>query len=74
MTPLPLDISDRHFFSEKGDLDAAVQSLDENGWNTNGEVGSITITRARAELGYNREKILEIALGNGRDVNIDTLL
>ncbi|CAG9940068.1 unnamed protein product [Clonostachys rosea f. rosea IK726] len=74
MTPLPLDISDRHFFSGKGDLDAAIQSLDENGWNTNGEVASITITRARAELGYNREKIIEIALGNGRDVNIDTLL
>ncbi|CAH0052418.1 unnamed protein product [Clonostachys solani] len=74
MTPLPLDISDRHFFSGKGDLDAAVQLLDENGWNTNGEVGLATITRARAELGHNREKILEIALGNGWHVNIDTLL
>ncbi|VUC23556.1 unnamed protein product, partial [Clonostachys rosea] len=74
ITPLPLDISDRHFFPGKGDLDSAVHSLDENGWNTEGEVGYTTITRARAELGHIREKILEIGLGNERHVDIDTLL
>ena len=61
----PLDLSDDQIFLEGSELDAALAELDENGWNTTGNLRRATWTRVWLQNCRIREDILEIALGSG---------
>lgn len=54
-TALPLDISDETLLGVAPWRDDMV---DENGWNTLGEIYPTTLLRARSQLGFIRETIL----------------
>ena len=59
-TPLPLDLSDEAILALE---DGSSLAVDENGWNTNDEVYTATLMRARLLMAQVREDILECALG-----------
>ncbi|KAI3544827.1 fungal specific transcription factor domain-containing protein [Colletotrichum filicis] len=73
-TPPPLDLKDDHLLSDEASLARHVAALDENGWNTKGELYSATIVRARVMLAHIRDEIFEIALGQGSVTLVETLL
>ncbi|ETS73302.1 hypothetical protein PFICI_14907 [Pestalotiopsis fici W106-1] len=73
-TPMPLDISDQDLFLDQASLLKKIQnSVDDKGWNTNGEFFSSTIVRARYMVAQIREHIAEIALGNDSQTTADEL-
>lgn len=59
---LPLDLSDEVLIAGGQDLHAAVESLDINGWNRNGQIYPATRARACCLLAEIRDEALEIAL------------
>ncbi len=61
----PLDLSDDQVFMEGAELEAALSTLDPNGWNTGGILSRATWTRIWFQNSRIREDILEIALGSG---------
>lgn len=61
----PLDLSDDQLFLEGPELDAALSTLDANGWNTTGNLNRTTWKRVWFQHCRIREDILEIALGSG---------
>lgn len=73
-TPLPLDLDNETLLADRVAMEAAVQRLDEGGWNTDGLILPSTITRALTILSYIRDAILEIALGNVQDTSTETIL
>ena len=62
----PLDISDESLMAEGQSMDAALSSLDENGWNTEQKIWPASFVRVRYIMSHFREEILELSLGNGR--------
>lgn len=66
-TPLPLDVSDEALMAGGEVLKNATNSLDKDGWNTDGQVYSTTILRVRYMFTTVRDGILELALGRGFD-------
>lgn len=62
-TPLPLDLDDEHLVADRGILDAAVASLDNNGWNTEGRVSAATVIRAQVMAALIRDELAEAVLG-----------
>lgn len=73
-TPLPLDIRDTDLAADEATLLKAFNSLDENGWNTDGGMYSSTLIRARCMIAYIRDELFEIALSKGVPVKVDDLL
>jgi hypothetical protein len=61
---LPLDLTDTQTMSEGAELEKAVHSLDEEGWNQQGDVQRSTVARLSATNALISEEILEISLGN----------
>ncbi|KAF4964214.1 hypothetical protein FSARC_7848 [Fusarium sarcochroum] len=61
-TPLPLDISDEDLVSDHSTLMQVCKSLDENGWNTKGEINSSTGIRARYMVNIIRDELMDLAL------------
>lgn len=72
-TPLPLDICDSALADSSLSSNSPEGSVDENGWNVSGEIQAITISRARAQLAFIRDQILEIALQDRRCGDADDL-
>lgn len=74
-TPLPLDLRDDYLF-EEGGLDRAItETLDSEGWNTEGGLYYSTYTRANALLLQVADEIFEIVLGrNGQRCPRDQVL
>ena len=62
---VPLDLSDDQLCLEGAELDAALSTLDSNGWNTSGNLHRTTWLRVWFQHCRIREDILEIALGSG---------
>ena len=62
-TPLPLDLSDEQLLSDRSTLSSHLERLDANGWNTDGQIYSTTILRARTSFSIIRGEVLDIALG-----------
>lgn len=73
-TPLLLDLGENGLLSGQIGFNAAVNALDEKGWNKKNALYSTTVLRARVMLAFIRDEILEIALGNGERASIQTLL
>lgn len=63
----PLDLSDDQLFSEGAELEHAISTLDEDGWNTQGRLNRTTWLRVWFQHCRIREDILEIALGSGEE-------
>lgn len=70
-TLLPLDISDEVLL---GILPWNDNIVDEEGWNTLGEIYSSTLLRARAHIGFIREIILNYSLQNNERMNRQELV
>ncbi|KEF59095.1 uncharacterized protein A1O9_03939 [Exophiala aquamarina CBS 119918] len=68
-----MDVSDEALFAGGEALAKAIASLDENGFNTDGEIYSATVLRARTLLALVRDEILEIALGCNEAEDISEL-
>lgn len=68
---LPLDISDEVLL---GAVPWRDDLVDEEGWNTFGEIYACTLLRARAFLGFTRESILNISLQVTGNLNKQELL
>jgi hypothetical protein len=62
--PLPLDIADEDLMAGGDAIKRAVQALDENGFASDGDVLGPALVRARAQLAYIKEELLEMALAN----------
>jgi hypothetical protein len=60
---LPLDLSDEAVMDSK-EFVKAIEKLDENGWNTDGQIYHGTMARASGCLAIVLNEILELALGN----------
>ncbi|WYZ39219.1 hypothetical protein EsH8_III_001133 [Colletotrichum jinshuiense] len=73
-TPPPLDLKDEYLLSDEATLARHVAALDSNGWNTEGDLNSATIIRARVMLAHIRDELFEIALGHGPVTPVQTLL
>jgi len=63
MLQLPLDLTDVQLMSEGAELERAVASLDEHGWNQNSIVQHCTFSRLSATNAMIAEDILEISMG-----------
>lgn len=72
-TPLPLDIRDEDLTADESTLINAVNSLDERGWNTKGELYPATLVRARYMIAIILDELVEIALDNTMTVTLDQL-
>lgn len=64
---VPLDLSDQQLFLEGPELEAALSTLDANGWSTTGNLSRTTWKRVWFQHCRIREDILEMALGSGDD-------
>ena len=73
-TPLPLDLPDDIFMSGPAAVAAAVATLDPEGWNTDNKIYSTTVLRARINLSYIKDAIVETTLGHMQDRSIESLL
>lgn len=72
-TPLPLDIRDEDLTADESTLMSAVNSLDERGWNTKGELYPATLVRARYMIAIILDELVEIALDHTMTVTLDQL-
>jgi hypothetical protein len=61
---LPVDLTDTQTMSDGPELEAAVNGLDEGGWNQQGTVQRSTFARLSATNALITEEILEISLGH----------
>lgn len=66
-TPLPLDLSDEQLLSDREELFRIVGRLDANGWNTDSQIYSTTILRARTSFSMIRSEVLDMALSSVPD-------
>ena len=64
---LPLDLSDEQLMAEEPELSRIRDQLDNNGWNTSGEVYASIWARALLLINLIREEVLEISLGISND-------
>ncbi|KIL86502.1 hypothetical protein FAVG1_10332 [Fusarium avenaceum] len=62
--PLPLDISDEDLMAGGDAIKRAVHALDENGFASDGDVLGASLIRARSQLAYIKEELLEMALAS----------
>ena len=58
-----LDLDPRAPYLPPDELAAAINALDDNGWNTAGNLYETTILRAKVQLSTVREEILQLSLG-----------
>ncbi|OGM48494.1 fungal specific transcription factor [Aspergillus bombycis] len=59
---LPIDIHDSSLEADQSEIELALQSLDSDGWNTQGSLHRATFLRQRFLVSTFREEILEVSL------------
>ncbi|CAI6341435.1 unnamed protein product [Periconia digitata] len=65
--PLPLDVDENLLMCDNPDtINAALAKLDNEGWNAEGKIYSISWVRLRAKMSISRERFLEISLSGRR--------
>ena len=69
-TPPPLDIRDEALLAGGRELQAAIASLDAEGWATSGEMESVTLARGRVAIAVIKEELMDIAFGKSKHVPI----
>ena len=60
---MPLDLDNSQLALAGEDLQSALDTLDENGWNPNSTISSSSWLRVSISIGKFREEILELSLG-----------
>ncbi|KAH8656163.1 hypothetical protein BGZ60DRAFT_385064 [Tricladium varicosporioides] len=70
---LPLDLSNEVLMQGGKQLADAVNSLDANGWNTNGQICQSTMTRAHGSLTIILNDILELSLGDASNCSAERI-
>lgn len=73
-TPPPLDLKGAVLYKDKEARIAAAKLLDPNGWSTDGKVHSVTNMRARFMNALLRDEVIDIALFEGQNTSLDTML
>ena len=68
---LPLDISEEAVMRGGAELQRAIQALDADGWNTEGQLYPATTTRAHGLLSIVLNEVLELSLGDAMDGTSD---
>jgi hypothetical protein len=69
--PLPLDLSDEALVEGGDRLQAEISELDENGWNTKGEVYDATVCRTMVITATIVDEIMELFIGNANQWSMD---
>jgi hypothetical protein len=69
--PLPFDISDEALMEGGERLRREIEELDENGWNTKGEVHDATICRTMVLTATIIDEIMEVFIGNASQWSIE---
>ncbi|KAL5381318.1 hypothetical protein DPSP01_007309 [Paraphaeosphaeria sporulosa] len=64
MLQSPLDLTDEQLMSEGPDLELALHSLDDEGWNSSARIQRSTFARLFMPNSLLAEEILEVSLGN----------
>ncbi|KAJ3535839.1 hypothetical protein NM208_g6969 [Fusarium decemcellulare] len=72
-SPLPLDIQDDDLMSDRATLEEVTNRLDDRGWDTRGEIYSVTLVRARTLVANILDELIEIALGKDANISVDYL-
>jgi hypothetical protein len=72
-SPLPLDLTDLDLQSDQATVRHAVQELDANGFRHVGDLKGSSMVRARAQIAYIKDELLEIALANSVKVTFESL-
>lgn len=72
--PLPLDLSDELLLAPKEDRDRAIEMLDSNGWNQNGEFTAVTSIRCVMIYSLILSEILEISLGSDTNFSYEQVM
>ena len=70
---MPLDLKGEVLLADPATLAEAVQALDSKGWNTEGNIYSATVIRARYMISRMRDEIFEIALSKNAVVTLGQL-
>ena len=61
---LPLDIDDVTLLTDKESFDRCRESLDSDGWATDGRFRAVTVLRIRMKIALIRDRILEFVMGH----------
>ncbi|PVI00547.1 hypothetical protein DM02DRAFT_388285 [Periconia macrospinosa] len=70
--PLPLDIDENVIMCTDTELlNTALSKLDNEGWNTEGKINSVSWVRLRAKMSISRERFLELSLSGRRIANLE---
>ncbi|KAF4334864.1 hypothetical protein FBEOM_11288 [Fusarium beomiforme] len=72
-SPLPLDLTDLDLQSDQDTIRHAVQELDDNGFRHVGDLKGSSMVRARAQIAFIKDELLEIALANNVQVTFESL-
>jgi hypothetical protein len=72
-SPLPLDLTDLDLESDQATIRHAVQELDSNGFRHVGDLKGSSMVRARSQIAYIKDELLEIALANSVKVTFESL-
>jgi hypothetical protein len=70
---LPADVSDRVLMRGGEDLQRALDTLDSNGWNRDGDIYTVTSIRARTLLAPILNQSLEMFLGDPQHIDGDAI-
>lgn len=62
--PLPLDLNDDTLMAGGQLLEDEINSLDENGWNTQGRIFNATLCRMSVQHAFIQDDIMELFIGN----------
>ncbi|CZR35699.1 uncharacterized protein FPRO_00178 [Fusarium proliferatum ET1] len=72
-SPLPLDLTDLCLESDQATIRHAVQELDSNGFRHVGDLKGSSMVRARSQIAYIKDELLEIALANSVKITFESL-
>lgn len=70
---LPLDLDDEVLLKGGEELELAIKNLDENGWNTQGEIYDLTIARMMVLCALLQDEIMELFLGSPAQWSVERL-
>ena len=69
--PLPMDLSDEVLIEGGDRLQYEISQLDENGWNTKGEIYDSTVCRTMVIMATFVDEIMELFIGNPSQWSMD---
>ncbi|KAF5019460.1 hypothetical protein F66182_8542 [Fusarium sp. NRRL 66182] len=71
--PLPLAIGDQDLLGDEATARRAIQALDENGYDPDGDVLGAALVRSRTQIALIKDELLEMALSNSVKATFESL-